>query len=339
MPPRKLVEHLPPKIRVSLGSAIIMGLTDGKLSAMPTTAYLMTYVEGKCTANCGFCPQAKESEGKTDLLSRVSWPAFPTKQVLDGLGTAVRSGRTKRVCIQALNYPEVFQHLRGLAQAIHEGTKVPISISCQPLSHENIRLLAKAGADRIGIPLDAATQKLFDRVKGHLTGGPYTWEKQFELLGEALKVFGKGNVSTHFIVGLGETEEEMANAIQQCVDVGVLPALFAFTPIVGTPLENVSQPQIQSYRRMQLARFVILHEIAGTQDMKFKDGRLVDIHVERNVLMQIIQSGEPFRTSGCPDCNRPFYNEKPSGPIYNFPRRLTEKEISDVEKELDLIGA
>ena len=32
----------------------------------------------------------------------------------------------------------------------------------------------------------------------------------FDLLGEALAVFGKGNVSTHVIAGLGETEKEAA---------------------------------------------------------------------------------------------------------------------------------
>jgi biotin synthase len=24
-------------------------------------------------------------------------------------------------------------------------------------------------------------------------------------------------------------------------------------------------------------------------------------------------------TSGCPNCNRPYYNETPSGPILNYP--------------------
>jgi biotin synthase len=52
---------LPKQIRVSVGTAIILGLIKGKLDAEPTTAYLMTYKAGKCTANCGFCPQARDS--------------------------------------------------------------------------------------------------------------------------------------------------------------------------------------------------------------------------------------------------------------------------------------
>ena len=36
--------------------------------------------------------------------------------------------------------------------------------------------------------------------------------------------------------------------------------------------------------------------------------------------------GEPFQTSGCPDCNRPFYNEQPAGPLYNYPWPLSPAE-------------
>ena len=78
------------RIRVSLGTAIVLGLLDGKLDAQPTTAYLMTYKVGKCTANCGFCPQAEGSKSSTELLSRVTWPTFPTPNVLAALSNAAR---------------------------------------------------------------------------------------------------------------------------------------------------------------------------------------------------------------------------------------------------------
>ncbi|MGC9346097.1 MAG: radical SAM protein, partial [Candidatus Bathyarchaeales archaeon] len=235
-------DRVPEKIRVSVGSAIVLGLLKGKLDTMPTTAYLLTYRKDKCTANCGFCPQAKESRGRADMLSRVSWPVFLTKRVLDGIEKAVKDDEIRRVCLQALNYPEVFQHLLAFVKGVYLRVKVPVSVSCQPLNRENMYRLAEAGAERIGIPLDAATEELFDMVKGRSAGGPYVWEKQFKLLSEAVNIFGKGKVSTHLIVGLGETEKEMVEITQRCVDMGVLPALFAFTPIPGTALENNPQP-------------------------------------------------------------------------------------------------
>jgi biotin synthase-related radical SAM superfamily protein len=326
---------LPRQIRVSIGSAIVLGLLAGKLDAEPTTVYLMTHKAGKCTANCGFCPQAKTSLSKAELLSRISWPVFPTKSVLTGIENAVKYGKIRRVCIQALNYPNVFSHLIALIKAIKQHAKVPVSTSCQPLNKENIHRLAEAGANRIGIALDAATEKLFAKIKGSVAGGPYNWQNQFKQLREAVEIFGKGNVSTHLIVGLGETEKEAVRITQECVDMSVLPALFAFTPIHGTALENNPQPQVASYRRVQLARYLIVNGTARYEDMCFDvDGRATDFSLERETLKRIVETGKPFLTSGCPDCNRPFYNEKPSGPIYNYPRSMRPEEITTIKRQL-----
>jgi len=328
---------LPEKVRISLGSAIAIGLLSGRLDAKPTTAYLMTYRKGKCTANCGFCPQARESRSRADMLSRVSWPAFPTQNVFKALSEAVKNGKIRRVCIQALNYPEVFAHLQALVKVVTHQIGVPASVSCQPLNPQNIRRLAEAGAERIGIPLDAATEEIFDKVKGLSAGGPYEMKRQIALLEEAVKVFGKGKVSTHLIVGLGETEKEMVHMIQRCVDMGVLPALFAFTPVAGTVLENMKQPPIQQYRRVQLARHLVVHGMARFESMSFDtEGRITSFGVDKQTLKRVVESGTPFLTSGCPNCNRPYYNEKPSGPIYNYPRPLLMEEIRRTFEELAL---
>ena len=328
---------LPQLIRVSIGSAIVLGLLEGKLDAAPTTIYLMTHKVGKCTANCRFCPQARNSKSKAELLSRVSWPAFPTIGILEKLKRIVEKGKIMRVCIQALNYSDVIVHLEALVKQIKQHTAIPISVSCQPLTSKNIRCLAMAGAERIGIALDAATEKLFTEIKGKGAGGPYTWKSQFSQLREAAKIFGKGKVSTHLIVGLGETEKEALSVIQRCVDMDVYPALFAFTPVSGTILEKKTQPNIRLYRRIQLARYLIVNKHSRYEDMFFDDtGRLIEYGIRKEDINWIIESGKPFLTSGCPNCNRPFYNEKPSGPIYNYPRRLYHEETELIKKQLGL---
>jgi biotin synthase len=328
---------LPELIRVSTGTAVVLELLRGKLDAVPTTAYLMTFKEGKCMANCGFCPQARGSKSSTELLSRVSWPTFPTSNVLSAIGTIHKQRKIKRVCIQALNYPRVFVQLEALVKEIKSQAAVPVSVSCQPLNPVNIELLAKAGVDRLGIALDAATETLFDKVKGKDAGAIYNWKNQFSLLSGAIAVFGKGNVSTHLIVGLGETEKEAAQIIQKCVDMNVLPALFAFTPIRGTRLENNSPPPLESYRRVQLARFLMVNGLVKYEDLFFDDeGKISDFGIASDGLNRIIEEGKPFLTSGCPDCNRPFYNEKPSGPIYNYPRKISREEIEKIRKQLKL---
>jgi len=328
--------QLPDKIRVSVGSAMVLGLIQGRLDASPTTVYLLTYYEGKCSANCGFCPQARTSSSRADMLSRVTWPAFPPEDVVSRIGIAAEKGTIQRVCIQAINYPNVFNDLLTLSTHITTRTQVPISVSCQPLNKLQMEELAKAGVDRVSIALDAATPELFDKVKGASSLSPYVWEKQRKTLEEAVQVFGKGLVSTHLIVGLGETEQQIIETLQWCVDLGVCPSLFAFTPIPGTALERLPQPSITSYRRIQLARHLIVYEKTRWENMKFdEEGRIVDFGVSTQKLQETVESGSPFHTSGCPGCNRPYYNERPGGLIYNYPRPLSQQEIMEIKKLLE----
>ncbi len=269
------------------------------------------------------------------MLSRVTWPTFPTPKVLTALATATKEGKIKRVCIQSLNYPDVFTHLESLLKEIKKRSTIAVSVSCQPINRDNIVRLENAGVNRLGIALDAASEAIFNKVKGKDAGGRYVWQNQFLLLNQALDVFGEGNVSTHIIVGLGETEKDAVEVIQMCVDMGVLPALFAFTPIRGTTLENNSPPKIEAYRRLQLARYLIVNGKTRVADMQFdKEGKITRYGLTNEALNVEIEGGLPFQTSGCPDCNRPFYNEKPSGPIYNYPIKLSKKEVETVKKQL-----
>lgn len=327
----------PKNIRISIGTAIALGLAEGKLDAEPTTAYLMTYYDGKCTANCSFCPQARTSTSKAELLSRITWPVYPSQDVLEKLKQTVLDDKIKRVCVQALKYPNVFKAISAFVKELKKHVILPVSVSCQPHETEDLWLLTQAGVDRIGIALDAATESLFNKVKGNIAAGPYKWQDVHTFLRVAIGIFGEGNVSTHLIVGLGETEKEIVYAIQQSVDMGVLPALFAFTPIQGTALAPNQQPALDVYRRVQLARYLIVNCKVRAEDMCFdRDSRLIDFGVGKSFLIGFVESGLPFLTSGCPDCNRPFYNEKPSGPLYNYPRIIQSAELRMIKRILKL---
>ena len=297
----------------------------------------MTYSTTHCLANCSFCSQANKSNSKSLLLSRISWPEFQTSNVVTSIKKAYLNGIVKRVCLQALNYHGVFNHLNAIVRLIKYFSAIPISVSCQPDNVENILQLANFGADRIGIPIDVATKRLFTNIKGENVGGPYQWETQFKKLRSAINIFGKGNVSTHLIIGLGESEKEALAVIQHLTDLGILSALFAFTPIRGTRLENFGRPSIESYRRIQIAKYLIGNGVVSFDKLGFNDfDQLVSYGVDKSVLCKIVESGGPFRTSGCPDCNRPFYNERPSGPLFNFPRVLKEIEIVKIKQLLCL---
>ncbi len=327
-------ESSPELVRVSLGSAIVLGLTDGFINAKPTTVYLLTYNPEKCSANCAFCPQASRSSGRADMLSRVIWPTFRTLKVTERIESAYRRGDIRRVCIQALNYRGVFGDVSSLVRGIKSRINIPISISCQPLRKEEMEILAELGVERVSIALDACTEYLFRRFKGEMNDGPYVWESHIKALMDAVEVFGRGNVTTHLIIGLGESEEEAVKIIQWCVDRGVYPSLFAFTPIKGTLLGDRRRPSIESYRRIQIAHYLITHSISNHKRMRFDSGVLIDFGVERDELIRIIETGEPFRTTGCPGCNRPYYNEEPRGPLYNYPMKPGRVDIEEIKRQI-----
>ena len=155
-----------------------------------------------------------------------------------------------------------------------------------------------------------------------------------EALRGAMEVFGRGRVISNLIVGIGETEEEAANFIQMLMDMGVQTGLFAFTPIRGTPLHGHPQPPLDSYRRIQVARQLITLKHARLEDMEFDDGGvIVSFGADPGVFAGVLERGDAFCTTGCPGCNRPFYNERPSAPLFNYPRDLTPEEaVTEAER-------
>jgi biotin synthase len=320
---------IPEKVRVSTGTAGLLGLDKFMLKVKPTTAYLMTHTEEGCVGNCTFCPQARESLSSKSRLSRVLWPTYPSEAVLEALCEAP-DDELMRICIQAVNYPGFFDDIHALLQGIRTATDTPVSLDTCPLTWEQMQKLKEAGLDRIGIPLDAANPLLFDKVKGSEVKGPFSWEDHMEALKGAVEVFGRGRVMSNLIVGIGETEEEAAKFIQELMDMGVQTGLFAFTPVRGTSLQDHPQPSLESYRRVQVARHLITLRQTRSEDMEFNaEGDIVGFGVES-------EKGDAFCTSGCPGCNRPFYNERPSGPLFNYPRSLTPEEASREAERLGL---
>jgi biotin synthase len=82
---------------------------------------------------------------------------------------------------------------------------------------------------------------------------------------------------------------------------------------------------------MQAARWLIVHELARAEAMSFgPNGHLTGLG------SPLPDTNAPFQTSGCPDCNRPFYNEQPGGPLYNYPRPLTPEEAAEAVREMEM---
>ena len=323
------------KVRLSIGTAVQLGLENGSRDPDFTTAFLMTYQEGKCEANCAFCPQARESSASSDRLSRISWPEFKLDSIIENWP---QSGQFRRICVQTICYPDVVDDVEDIVGKLRQITKLPISVAIHPVSKADLKKLRDVSVSNIGIALDASTSEIFDEVKGKERDSLYRWDRHNQALQEALAIFGKGSVTTHLIVGLGESEFEAAKFISHMYQEGVSVGLFAFINIKGTSLETHPTPNLESYRRIQVVRHLISKGKLKLDQIAEDDNGHVSVNIDTSIIREALSSGEAFRVTGCKGCNRPFYNERPRGPMYNFPRNLSKEEINKAIEETRLVG-
>jgi len=324
-------------IRLSVGTAAILGFLNCKVDAIPTTAYFMTHTSERCTANCAFCAQARTSQAPADRLSLVTWPIYPFSQVVSKISEKKEHLPFKRICIQTILYPNLKDDLLYIVSCIHKfAPQIPISVAIPPMSETFLRKLKDLKVDRVGISIDAVTPELFNTIKGTKVNGPFTWKNHLHALESAITIFGSNQTTSHLMVGLGEKEYDVVNCIQELTDKGITIGLFPFTPLPGTILGQHSRPSLAQYRRLQLAHYLIKHKMARARHMTFSssEGKLTAFGLSPDILKKMILSGEAFKTTGCPSCNRPFFTERPSGPLYNFPFLPSANQLIEIQQQL-----
>ncbi len=334
----------PEYIQTSLAASLTLGFQQGSFhrnAKLKGLNLLLHYEEG-CLGRCHFCGLSRSRRegprGKTFI--RVDWPIYPLEEIID---KSKMKDQIHRVCISMITHPKALKDTLYIIRRFKEETDLAISVLITPtLIHNDGSLgaMKKAGADRVGIAIDAATPELFDRLRGKGVEGPHRWEHYWDVVRMAVGVFGRFHVGIHLIVGLGETEKEMAEAIQRGQEMGSYAHLFSFFPEKGSPMENHSPPPLGQYRRIQLARWIINEARGSVNQMTFDEtGKLVDFGME---VSPLIHTGEPFMTSGCPGrdgkvaCNRPYGNERPSEPIRNFPFMPEPQDVEEIKDQLGI---
>ncbi len=305
----KRVWCLKMKVRVSIGTASFIELEKIEVKAPYSTAYLMSALP--CIGKCKYCPQ---SVGEYEKLGRITWPSYELEDVIKGL----KKNPPLRICVQTQCNPSIMSYLRKLLPKI--SGIAPISVSIYPITPEELGELRDLGVERVGIPFDAATPKIMKRSGRSF--GPISWEGTYERIEKALEVFGEWRVTTHVIVGLGETDLDVLSLAKSMYEKKVLTSLFPFFPVKGTPFERKKRPSLGRYRAIQLCVYALYKGEEIGRDFFSSSGKLIKLPK--------IKDAEAFTVLGCPGCNRPYYTEEPSVP-YNFPE--TPKDPSKLIME------
>lgn len=131
--------------------------------------------------------------------------------------------------------------LADSARAIRAAVDLPIQAQCEPpeddIWHQR---MFDAGVDTLGMHLEAVTPEVRQRIMPGKASVPL--EKYFSSFEAAVKVFGRGQVSTYILAGLGDTSQAILEISEKLVAMGVYPFVVPFVPVSGTPLESHPAP-------------------------------------------------------------------------------------------------
>jgi biotin synthase len=343
----------PEYVQLSTAAAITLGLVPGVMHRTSCTNclnLLMTYPEG-CRANCTYCGLARHREESRDYADRnfirVDWPTVRVDEMLERIAKNGDKGQFQRMCISMITHPDSDHDTQVMLKRWMEvAPHIPASILSNPTTMDKQDLidLKAMGADIFTVALDAVTPEIFERTRGKTVQSPHSWDKYWQTIEWAAEIYGPEKFGAHLICGMGETEQEILAVCQKMKDMGGHNHMFAFFPEKGSMMEDWDAVPQDHWRRVQLGRFLIDYAGGRYEDMGFDIyGRVEDFGYPQAELEDIINSGKPFQTSGCPGkddeevsaCNRPYGDSSPSD-IRSFPFALNKEDVEVVRRQMRL---
>ncbi len=143
--------------------------------------------------------------------------------------------------------------LSETTRKIKEHIDILIHAQVEPVDETYALKLKDSGVDTLGIHIETYDPDVFKKVcpgKALLDFDYYkkSWEN-------AVDIFGKNQVSSFVIVGLGESDESILNGAKWMASTGVIPFVVPLRPIPETPLENAIPPSPE--------RMIYLYEEVG----------------------------------------------------------------------------
>ena len=134
--------------------------------------------------------------------------------------------------------------LADCAKAVKAVVELPIQAQCEPPKDAIwYRVMKDAGVDCLGMHLEVLDESLRKQIlPGKSSDSVADYMTAFQ---QAVEVFGRGQVSTYILAGLGDSAESVLEVSQRLIDIGVYPFVVPFVPIRGTPLEDHPSPSAQ----------------------------------------------------------------------------------------------
>jgi biotin synthase len=337
----------PDWVRISYASALALGFKSGRFTRdfdFGGINLLLHYDDG-CRSDCGYCGLARSRAGAYEDKSfiRVEWPLVATDELVDRMASV--AGRLTRVCISMVTHGSAYDDTLDITRRIRARVGTPLSLLVAPptLDRQRLETLRRAGADMIGIGLDAVTEELFRSLRTDVPRGGLDWGKYWRIVDDAREIFGPWKVNCHTLVGLGETDRDLMAMFERLVDREIFSYLFCFNPEPDSRMAGHAKSTVTRWRRVQLAKFLL--EEAGLPPAAFRydaGGALAAVAAPRDLIERTVDDGWAFMTNGCPGeagepgCTRPMGSWRPSEAPRDYPYRPDANDLVAIRAELRL---
>ncbi|ANS31389.1 MSMEG_0568 family radical SAM protein [Rhodococcus opacus] len=212
------------------------GISYEKIARLHGTNVLATTVVQTCirydpAQRCRFCSiEASLQSGSTIAVKKPEQLAEVAEAAvrLDGVTQMIMTTGTSAAKDRGA------RHLARCVAAVKAvAPDLAIQVQCEPPGDlGTITDLRDAGADSIGIHVES----LDDEVRRRWMPGKATvpLDEYRAAWREAVRVFGRNQVSTYLLVGLGEDPDELVAGAAELIDMGVYPFVVPFRPLAGT---------------------------------------------------------------------------------------------------------
>jgi radical SAM protein (TIGR04043 family) len=127
------------------------------------------------------------------------------------------------------------------AAAVKARVNLPIQGQCEPPDDPSwYTRMKQSGIDSLGMHLEVVEKEVRRRI---LPGkSELSLERYYQAFAEAVAVFGRGQVSTYLLAGLGDSAASLIACSERLIQIGVYPFVVPFVPISGTPLQDHPAP-------------------------------------------------------------------------------------------------
>lgn len=219
------------------GKIIAYGSLELPLCHCPGQAYVT--VSERCVYDCKFCP-----------VPILNGPVKTLDEIISLVECAKKSGPLTAISLTSGVAESPEQEVAYMASIVRELAQrydLPIGVSVYPTGTSS-ELLKAAGASEIKYNVETMDREIFRNVCPGLD-----LDYILSALEDAVGIFGRNHVSSNFIIGLGETDECVAQGVEVLAGKGVIPNL---RPISPHPLRKgqVAVERPSSYRLIRLAR-------------------------------------------------------------------------------------